>query len=94
MAQPQIGLQSPVQFHKVLFSEQSYIYILIIYINDIDVGLNSFFSKFTDDAKIGNPIITVDDRINLQEDLKISEWSQTWEMPFNVNKCHILQVGT
>ncbi len=24
----------------------------------------------------------------------ISEWSQKWEMPFNVNKCHILQVGT
>ncbi len=33
--------------------------------------------------------------MSLQEDLrKISEWSQRWEMPFNVNKCHILQVGT
>ncbi len=33
--------------------------------------------------------------MSLQEDLrKISEWSQRWEMPFNVNKCHVLQVGT
>ncbi len=33
--------------------------------------------------------------MSLQEDLrKISESSQRWEMPFNVNKCHILQVGT
>ncbi len=33
--------------------------------------------------------------MSLQGDLrKISEWSQRWEMPFNVNKCQILQVGT
>ncbi len=25
---------------------------------------------------------------------KISEWPARWEMPFNVKKCHILQVGT
>ncbi len=45
--------------------------------------------------KIGNLIITDYDRMRLQEDLrKISDWSQGWEMPFNVNKGHILQVGT
>ncbi len=33
--------------------------------------------------------------MSLQEDLrKISEWSQRWGMPFNVNIWHILQVGT
>ncbi len=33
--------------------------------------------------------------MSLQEVLrKISEWPQRWEMLFNVNKCHILQVGT
>ncbi len=25
---------------------------------------------------------------------KISAWSAKWEMPFNVKKCHILQVET
>ncbi len=69
--------------------------LFIIYINDIDVGLNNFISKFADDTKIGNLIITDHDRMSLQEHLrKISGWSQRWEMPFNVNKCHILQVGT
>ncbi len=69
--------------------------LFIFYINDIDVGFNNFISKFSDDAKIGNSIITDHDRISLQEDLrKISDWSQKWETPFNVNKCHILQVGT
>ncbi len=69
--------------------------LFIIYINDTDVGLNSFISKFANDTKIGNSVITHHDGMSLQEDLrKISEWSQRWEMLLNVNKCHILQVGT
>ncbi len=64
-----------------------------IYTNDF--GLNNLISKFADDTKIVNSIITDHDRMSLQEELrKISEWSQRWIMPFNVNKCHILQVGT
>ncbi len=69
--------------------------LFIIYINDFDVRLNIYISKFADDTKIGNSIITDQDRMTLQEDLrKISEWSQRWEMPFNIKKFHILQVGT
>ncbi len=61
--------------------------LFIIYINDIDVGFNNFISKFADDTKIGNSIITDHDRMSLQEDLRnISNWSQRWKMPFNVNK--------
>ncbi len=44
--------------------------LFINYINDIDVGLNSFISKFADDTKIGNSIITDHDRMDLQEDLR------------------------
>ncbi len=69
--------------------------LFIIYINDIDVRLNNLISKSADDAKIGNSIITDHDRLSLQDDLRrISEWSQRWEMSFNVNKCHVLQIGT
>ncbi len=51
-------------------------------------------AKFADDTKIGNSIISDRDRQSLQDDLnKISAWSARWEMPFNVKKCHILQVG-
>ncbi len=69
--------------------------LFIIYINDIDFGLNNLISKFADDTKIGNSIITDHDRRSLQEDLRrISDLSQRWEMPFNVNQCHVLQAGT
>ncbi len=69
--------------------------LFIIYINDIDVGLNNFIAKFADSTKVGNSVISRHDRQSPQDDLgKISAWSGAWEMPFNVKKCHILQVGT
>ena len=69
--------------------------LFTIYINDIDVGLNNTISKFADDTKIGRPVLSEDDRQSLQSDLiKIGEWSKKWQMPFNVNKCQVLQVGS
>ncbi len=69
--------------------------LFIIYINDIDVGLNNFIGKFADNMKIGDSVISDRDRQSLQDDLnKISVWSARWEMPFSIKKCHILQVGT
>ncbi len=69
--------------------------LFIIYIKDIDVGLNNFISKSVDDTKIGNSMVDDRDRLNLQVNLrKISQWSKRWEMAFNVNKCYILHVCT
>ncbi len=92
MALPQIWLHSQVEPHR---GSVLGLVLFIIYIDYIDVGLNSSISKSADDTKIGNSIITDHGRMSLQEELdKISDWSQTWEMPFNANKCQILQVGT
>lgn len=45
-----------------------------IYIYDSSVGLNNLMSKFIDDTKIGNAMLTEKDRLRLQEDLdKIAE---------------------
>ncbi len=69
--------------------------LFIIYINDIDVGLNNFIGKFTDDTKIGISVISDRNRHSLQDNLnKVSVWSARWGMLFNIEKCHILQVGT
>ncbi len=69
--------------------------LFIIYINDIDLGVNNFISKFADDTKIGNAVLAECDRRSIQEDLrKISDWSVKLEMPFNINKCQTPQVGS
>ncbi len=50
--------------------------LFVIYINDIDLGLDNFIAKFADNTKIGNSVISNCDRQSLQEDLrKISAWS-------------------
>ena len=68
--------------------------LFVIYINDIDIGLTSKLAKFADDTKLG-----IDDRSNtsvrdLQADLKkLGEWSEMWQMPFNVEKCKVMHIG-
>ncbi len=44
--------------------------LFIIYINDIDLGLSNFISKFADNTKLGNSVITDSDGMSLQEDLR------------------------
>ncbi len=69
--------------------------LFIICINDIELGLSNFITKFPDDTKIGNVVLSEGDRRIRREDLhKISDWSVKCEMPFSLNKCQILQVGS
>ncbi|XP_069169369.1 uncharacterized protein [Procambarus clarkii] len=68
--------------------------MFIVYINDLPVGIQNYMNMFADDAKIIGRIRNLDDCHALQEDLdKISIWSTTWQMEFNVNKCHVMECG-
>ena len=68
--------------------------LFIIYINDLDEGLMSRVSKFADDTKVGINANDVSEVKQGQDDLKrIGEWSQTWQMPFNLDKCKVMHVG-
>ncbi len=68
--------------------------LFVIYNNDIDLDLNSFISKFSV-KKIGNAVFSKCGRQSVQEDLqKLPDRSIEWEMPFSINKCQILQLGS
>ena len=68
--------------------------LFIIYINDLDVGINSNISKFADDTKIGRVMNSTEDNIVLQKDLdQLVEWSEKWQMKFNIEKCKVLKLG-
>ena len=51
--------------------------LLIVYINDLDVNLNSYVLKFADDAKVLSEVSSLDKVANLQYDLdKLYKWSE------------------
>ena len=68
--------------------------LFIIYINDIDIGLLSKVSKFADDTKLGANVSSPEGVQQLQSDLqKLGEWSEKWQMPFNLAKCKVMHIG-
>ncbi len=62
--------------------------LFLIYVNDIDDGLNSKISKSGDDMKTESKVTTATDREKLQNDLdRLASLAQKWQMNFNVEKC-------
>ncbi|KAF4798507.1 RNA-directed DNA polymerase from mobile element jockey-like protein [Turdus rufiventris] len=65
-----------------------------IFTDDMDEGIESFISKFTDDIKLGVCVNLLEDRRVLQRDL---EWLDGWEesnrMRFSKYKCLVLHFG-
>ena len=62
--------------------------------NDLVEGIDSHINLLADDAKIMKRVEGVNDCGKLERDLdKIGEWSRTWQMEFNLNKCKIMEFG-
>ena len=55
--------------------------------------MNKIF-KFADDTKLEGKVSSPQERQTLQDDLNtLVEWSEKWQMKFNVDKCQVLHVG-
>jgi len=68
--------------------------LFLILINDLDCGIISSILKFADDTKLFGTVNSRDDSQILQHDLrKLSDWSQDWQMAFNVEKCKVMHLG-
>jgi len=68
--------------------------LFLVYINDLDEGLEGKISKFADDTKIGFTIKGEADRARAERDLGLlDEWSKKWLMRFNKSKCKVLHIG-
>ena len=68
--------------------------LFVIYINDIDDAVSSKILKFADNTKITASISSVEERNMLQTDLtRLMEWSEAWQMKFNVNKYKVMHYG-
>ena len=68
--------------------------LFTIFINDIDEGLVNKILKFADDTKLIGRASGQHQVDSLREDLKrLSEWSEEWQLGFNIEKCKVLHMG-
>ena len=69
--------------------------LFLIYINDIANDITSNIRLFADDCVLYRTINNPTDNSALQKDLsKLQQWSNIWQMDFNVKKCAIMQCST
>jgi hypothetical protein len=70
--------------------------LFLIFINDLDLvaPMVDIIMKFADDTKLGHVVDTQKGKEELQDALnRMSAWSRTWGMEFNVKKCKVMHVG-
>ena len=68
--------------------------LFLIYINDLDEDVKCKISKFADDTKIANRVISLSQQQELQNYLNtLGEWAVDSQMFFNVDKCKVLHIG-
>jgi hypothetical protein len=65
--------------------------LFIIFINNIDLGLKNRIVKFADDTKVLGKVGTEKEIVSLRNDLqRLFDWSETWQMKFNIDKCKVI----
>ena len=68
--------------------------LFLIYVNDIPNLVTSKITIFADDIKIWTIVPTTEDCTRLQKDLDtLYDWSLRNKLPFNLQKCRMLNVG-
>ena len=68
--------------------------LFVIYINDLLDNISSKSLMFADDTKVFRQINSPNDSKQLQQDLvELEKWSDTWQLHFNTDKCHVLTLG-
>ena len=68
--------------------------LFVVYINDLLDTISSAGLMFADDTKIFRLISSREDALELQSDIaKLEDWSNTWQLRFNPDKCHVLSLG-
>ena len=68
--------------------------LFLIYVKDLDYGMRNWILKFADDTKVFSRANASEDCASLQKDLDtLVNWSEEWQMLFNVGKCKVMHFG-
>ena len=67
--------------------------LFLCHINDLPNCVKSTVRLFADDCLLYRTIRTIQDQIQLQNDLKsLEEWASLWGMRFNATKCYLMSI--
>ena len=76
------------------FSKKLRPVLFLIFIDDIDIPIDSSILKFADDIKLFRRVCSDSDSDILQDDIdKLEKWCRDWLMLFNVSKCKVMHLG-
>ena len=65
--------------------------LLIIFINDLDIGVTSRLCKFADDTKLGGKVDRREGGNLIQKSpVTLIGWANDWRIQFNLSKCKVL----
>lgn len=68
--------------------------LFVLFINDLDDGIDNWILKFADDTKLFGIVNSLRDQTGLQTDLdRLTEWESNWDMKFNITKCKRMHIG-
>ena len=68
--------------------------LFVIFINDIENGICGDILKFADDTKLFCKVGSDINCAKLRADVrKLYNWSEDWQMLFNLDKCTIMHFG-
>jgi ribonucleases P/MRP protein subunit RPP40 len=68
--------------------------LFLVYIDDLEEGLEGFLTKFADDSKLGHVADSEVDCKGMQRDLdKVYQWGVKWQMELNLDKCVVMHLG-
>lgn len=66
--------------------------LFFTFINDLPAGIASNIRLFADDCLLYRTINSPQDGEILQKDLdRLHKWTNTWQMKFNIEKCHSMK---
>jgi hypothetical protein len=68
--------------------------LFLIYINDLPDQITNTCKLYADDNKVISRANSESDKLGLQRDINsLNEWSEKWQIKFNIKKCHVMQFG-
>ena len=78
-------------------------YIILLPLNDFKLSFSVIFRIFPCFVRVTaigtivmifSSVDTEDGFQNVQQDInKLLDWSETWQMKFNINKCKVMHIG-